>query len=79
LPGAKILYHPLGDYGLALRRQQRIEALMVQQMVSPASAFSRRQYSVIQRSQPRSTPKNNLPKFDFNSVRAAGRFYGARV
>ena len=70
---------PLGDYGAELRRQRRLEAIVVNQMMSPASTFARRQQNLIKRSQPRYTPTNNLPRFDFNTVRQAGRFLGPRV
>jgi len=70
---------PLGDYGAELRRQRRLEALMVQQLVTPASTFARRQQNLIKRSQPRYTPANNLPKFDWASLKAQGRFYGPRI
>ena len=73
------MYGGLGQYGDELRRQRRLEAIVVNQMVSPASTFARRQQTVIRRSQPRYTPANNLPRFDFNTVRAAGRFLGPRV
>ena len=71
------MYHnPLGDYGAELRRQRRIEALMMQQMMTPATQFQQRQQNLIQRSQPRAQPKYNLPKFDWASLKAQGRFYG---
>ena len=37
------MYGGLGQYGDELRRQRRLEAIVVNQMVSPASTFARRQ------------------------------------
>ena len=36
------MYGGLGQYGDELRRQRRLEAIVVNQMVSPASSFARR-------------------------------------
>ena len=70
---------PLGDYGAELRRQQRLEAIVVNQMVSPASTFARRQYSLYKRSQPRAEVKYNLPKVNWAAIKAMGRFTGPRI
>ena len=73
------MFPGLGEYGDELRRQRRLQAIYEQQMVTPASQFARRQYSLYKRSQPRYQPQNNLPKFDWASLKAQGRFYGPRI
>jgi hypothetical protein len=72
------MFPGLGQYGDELRRQRRLEAIVVNQMVSPASSFARRQQNLIKRSQPRYTPQNNLPKFDWSTVKGR-RFMGPRI
>lgn len=62
-----------------IRRQRRIEGIVVAQHLTPASTFGRRQWAMLERGRPKTPPVYNLPKFDFNSVRQAGRFLGPRV
>ena len=72
-------YHPLGDYGLELQRQRRLEALQIHSRVTPPTEFQRRQYQAIKRSQPRARADYKLPRFDWASLKAQGRFYGPRI
>ena len=69
---------PLGDYGAELRRQRRIEALVVQQRLSPATQFQLRQNALIQRSKPRYQQQYNLPKCH-DLKRVGPRFLGPRI
>ena len=68
----------LGDYGAELRRQQRLEAIAVAQYCSPASEFSRRQYSLIQSNKPRYQQNHKLPRCAA-LTRCGPRFLGPRV
>jgi len=63
------LYGQLDDFQRSERRARRIEALLVQQMLAPSSTLARRQYNLIQRSQPKATPQQKLPRFDFQSIK----------
>lgn len=72
------MFGGLGEYGDELRRQRRLEAIVVNQMVSPASTFARRQQNLIKRSQPRYQQNYNLPKCAA-LTRCGPRFLGARI
>ena len=72
------MFPGLGQYGDELRRQQRLQAIVVNQMVSPASSFARRQQTLIRRSQPRYEQKYNLPKCAA-LTRCGPRFLGPRI
>jgi len=69
-----------GDYFAQLRRQQRLQNMQMAQMMTPASAFARRQYTAYQRLRPQAPPStDHFPPIPWDKIKAQGRFLGPRI